>query len=908
MSTSKRVRAKGVKKRSLIFSTAIVTSLIVAGQVVAQEKKAASHYDIPAQPLEDSLNAFAMQADVELLYTSDDVRAIEAPAISGAASREQAIAQLLAGTGLIYRFTDSGTLIVQAPDKTSANAARAGRIEMAQVAQRRSAAASVATIEELQDDDVDNGQQDRSDIVEMVVTGSSIRGIAPDSSPLFILDREGIDRAGFSTVEQLIEALPQNFGGGIAVDTFSVVPESLDAAGNFSRGTSANLRGLGSDATLVLVNGRRLAPTTLSAFVDISAIPLSAIERVEVLTDGASAIYGSDAVAGVINFVLRDDYDGAETLLRYGAVSGGSLDEYKASQTFGKNWGSGNALFVYEFFNQDSLPASDRDFALDAGVPPDFDLLPQVERHNVFASISQQLTDRVELFASGLYTNREVESLSSSVGFPLAIGSDTEQFNLSGGGTIDVWAGWVLEVAGSYGQDEALIDNEFVTFGVATERKLENTLWTIDAKADGPVFELPGGEIKLAVGMSYRDEKFDDIGITSEAEFSVDRDVFAAYGELFIPLVSEKNRLPGVERFEISVAGRFEDYSDFGSSTDPKVGALWSPVAGLNLRGTYSTSFRAPNLNDLNANSLETFLANAFDPDAAGGTSLALVLFGNTGGLNPEESTAWTAGVDYEPQFLPGLSLSVTYYDIEFDDRIDIPSTNSLLPVAQPDVFAPILTVNPTAEEIASTLALTPAFRNFTLIPGFGPPGVPEDTEVIVDNTLQNISITNTSGLDFLVSYSLETTVGDFGFGLNGTYIFDFERAITETAPLVDLVDTVFNPADFRIRANANWSHSGFTASVFLNHTGGYTDNVVVPEADVDSWTTADVTLSFDTQERFNSRFLNNVRLALSVQNIFDEDPPTIQATAPGFNSIGYDPANAAPLNRFVAVQITKAW
>ena len=199
-------------------------------------------------------------------------------------------------------------------------------------------------------------------------------------------------------------------------------------------------------------------------------------------------------------------------------------------------------------------------------------------------------------------------------------------------------------------------------------------------------------------------------------------------------------------------------------------------------------------------------------------------------------------------------------------------------------------------------------FSNFTLFPGGGPPSAPEDAEASVDNSLQNLSITNTSGIDFLLSYLLETDAGDFGFDFNASYIFEFEQAITVTAPVIDFVDTIFNPPDVRFRANASWSREGFVAAAFLNHTGGYTDNVIVPEADVDSWTTVDLSLSFNTEDRFGTWLLDNVRLALSIQNVFDEDPPFVQGAPPPFFSVGYDAANATPLGRFVAVQVSKAW
>ena len=150
------------------------------------------------------------------------------------------------------------------------------------------------------------------------MTGTNIRGVGISvGSAVTVIGRDAIDRAGFATTQDIIQSLPQNFRGGISEDAVS-----LENDANRSGGTAANLRGLGAGATLTLINNRRVAQAGNQAgFTDISSIPSSAIERIEVLTDGASAVYGSDAIAGVVNVILRDDYEGAETRLRFGTVT-----------------------------------------------------------------------------------------------------------------------------------------------------------------------------------------------------------------------------------------------------------------------------------------------------------------------------------------------------------------------------------------------------------------------------------------------------------------------------------------------------------------------------------------------------------------------------------------------------------
>ena len=158
------------------------------------------------------------------------------------------------------------------------------------------------------------------------VTGSSIKQIQGETAlPVLVITREDIQRAGTTNVEELLRNVSTNSSGG------STSVANTGAGGGQGGGSSASLvsmRGLGSARTLVLVNGRRTAPAGGTSAIDISTIPLAAVERIEVLRDGASAVYGSDAVAGVINFILRKDFTGKELSATIGAPtrSGGGED------------------------------------------------------------------------------------------------------------------------------------------------------------------------------------------------------------------------------------------------------------------------------------------------------------------------------------------------------------------------------------------------------------------------------------------------------------------------------------------------------------------------------------------------------------------------------------------------------
>ncbi len=148
----------------------------------------------------------------------------------------------------------------------------------------------------------------------VVVTGSRLRSTL-GGAPTFVLTREQIKQRGLGSVEEIVRSLPQNLSEVNAAAASDNSINSVDAQGQ----SMVNLRGFGESSTLVLVNGRRWpqASSFGSGAVNLNGVPFSAIERVEVLTDGASAIYGAEAQAGVINFILRKDWQGGETMVRY---------------------------------------------------------------------------------------------------------------------------------------------------------------------------------------------------------------------------------------------------------------------------------------------------------------------------------------------------------------------------------------------------------------------------------------------------------------------------------------------------------------------------------------------------------------------------------------------------------------
>ncbi len=208
-------------------------------------------------------------------------------------------------------------------------------------------------------------QQTPQKVEKVEVTGSNIKRIDTEGPlPVVILKREDIERSGKTTVNELLSTLTVISGGSFS--------EATNAGNTFAPGTaSVSLRGLGVNTTLVLLNGRRVANYGFAQninenFVDLNAIPVSAIERIEVLKDGASAIYGSDAIAGVINVILRRDFQGVEVSASYGDSKDGGGGESRASLAGGygdvaKN--RYNVMFTLDYYKRDKINSSQRSFS-----------------------------------------------------------------------------------------------------------------------------------------------------------------------------------------------------------------------------------------------------------------------------------------------------------------------------------------------------------------------------------------------------------------------------------------------------------------------------------------------------------------------------------------------------------------
>ena len=159
--------------------------------------------------------------------------------------------------------------------------------------------------------------QEAADLDEIVVTGSHIHGADAAGSKVIVIDREQIDASGYARIEDVLATVTQNF------NRTNAATRDGDEVNNYdNRGAEVQLRGLGLGTTLTLVNGQRQGASGYEgSFIDISSIPASAVERVEILPEGTSALYGSDAIGGVVNIILRKDFEGLEVRARASTAS-----------------------------------------------------------------------------------------------------------------------------------------------------------------------------------------------------------------------------------------------------------------------------------------------------------------------------------------------------------------------------------------------------------------------------------------------------------------------------------------------------------------------------------------------------------------------------------------------------------
>lgn len=827
----------------------------------------------------------------------------------------------------------------------------------------------------------------------IIVTGSRIRGIAPVGSNVISIDSEKILAEPVISTNDLLRRVPQvvslgaNRAGGTA----------QNGAANATRGAGINLRGLSTNATLLLYDGRRFPPQgTQGQFTDPSVIPSIALGRIEVVADGASAIYGSDAVAGVVNFILRKDFNGIEGRARYGFADGTSFNEQQYALLGGHKWDGGWVMAAGEYSKNKPLYGADlswyqadnryrggrdlrstncapgtitaggRTYAIPTGGVTSANVgslvsgtsnrcfygaldpvIASQERTSFVAAASQNIGDEFRIFADGFYSYRKgiltiaptinatVPSTNPFFVTPVTGGTSvtvtttlvptlgllpnpyhTKSWNYTVGAEAKPFGDFRATLYYARGQSEevadryrsginagaltaALADTNPATalnlFGgpnnPATLAKITDNLFVItgrtrlevlNGQVDGSLFTLPGGNVRIAFGAEHRVEyTFTDL-LTGQAAKSTSvhdggsRDVDALFGELFVPIVGASNAMSGIEQLSLSLALRREVYSDFGKTTNPKIGVTWKPVNGLTLKGTYGTSFRAPTFTEVST--IGGGAGLYFDTlPGPSGNQIGIGIAGGNPGLKPETATTWSFTAEVAPVQVPGLFASLSYFRIDYSNQIQaLRGTPGLL--TNP-IYASFVKFNPTPTEVAalvnSGLPINAAINQ-------------SQVTFIADGRRQNLGTSLMRGLDFSLGYQWQWGDVKLDAGVQGTYLLEYLFESVPGAGFVNVKNTIGFAPRFRSQADLGARIGGFRARAVWNYLNSYDNTSVTPTQRVRRYNTVDLSLGYDINSHFS--------ISGDVRNIFNQKPPFVDAAN------GWDPQAASPFPRMFSV------
>jgi iron complex outermembrane receptor protein len=862
-----------------------------------------SRFDIPAEDLGKALRDFAIQANCNLSYDPAIVEHLKAPAIKGDFTVPDALSLILRGTHLRAVNINENTIQVldSAASTSDSNSALTGAVVRLAYATPEAPPPSSQNVAPPEASSTTEDNKTPG-LEEIVVTGTNISGVENKTVPLLTFDRDAIDRSGYATVADFITSLPQN------VKSSSNSPDGVLAGtgfglGNIENSTAANLRGLGANSTLTLLNGHRVAPSAYGSGVDLSMIPLEAVERIEVLTDGSSAVYGSEAVGGVINIILRKDFNGQETSARLDTLTQGGGELKQFSQTVGRTWNSGGVLAVFQFDDANEIRADQRSFT--ENLPEPTDIFPSSKRYSGVLTAHQTINSSLEIFGDALLDHNSgvrTYTLGTPSTLVQVITNHTNSTSANLGARWQPFGDWHLESSGLYSQVDT--QNTEVSTpnmlgyvnGAPYLRNLE-TIKEGDLKFDGTLWSSGGSSVKAAVGASYRQEAFSSLIEFSGSNRATSRHIHAFFAEMYAPLISNTNAVPLVQKLELSAAVRDDTYSDFGTKTNPRFGVYWSPIDQIGLRAAYSTSFRAPNPTEFIYTVSDTYayIESGFAQPGDPTGKASVLLFGNQV-LGPESSKNITAGLDFQPASLPTTRFSLNYYRIIYSNRI-ISSPFSASVFVNPQIYGPLIRQFPNDAAVEAFVAsLEPPQTLFDLSNGHtGLAGVryafPYGDINATKETTEGLdvgahSLLNLSGTNKLV------------FDFNTTYIKEIANTFCDTCVSTDNADTYAQPLKLRLRAGVGWFNEVFALNGAVNFANAYSDTNLNPPGRIASFTTADFNATWRIRE-------SGTRLSFNVFNAFNANPPL---TSPAFNKVAYDPTNSDARGRVLSLQVRQSW
>ncbi|MCG9714129.1 TonB-dependent receptor [Shewanella insulae] len=811
---------------------------------------------------------------------------------------------------------------------------------------------------------------DEDGVERIEVTGSRIkRTDLEGSSPVTTISAADIEKTGEMSVADVLRRSN--------INTFGSYAES--SGSTWQSQSNISLRGAGADRTLVLLNGKRMpgSPTLGGTAVNLNTIPTAAIERIEVLTDGASAVYGSDAVAGVVNIILKKNFDGLEFSATGTNPQQAGGEEWKAHVIGGVTGDKGSMTFSMEHQNREIIFQRDRWFTSSTNVLADkyadttgvspyarnflnmttgqfrpmaacnndkmvgaghiydygdgdyicgYDYTSEAADHAArkytagYITADYEVSDEIRFEGQGLFSRNEtfgryapaagwfnveagqvdiqnIDANGNSTGTSKNPDAGRVYYRFTDVGTrdsktIDYSTDIQLGLVGehdNFGWDFTyhynLAENSNYGSGYVHRPTVENLVksgdfnfgpegnsaavvaaishdtlkqdimefHSVNAGVNFEAIELPAGDIGWYFGTEFMQYKYESrvdaessagevIGSSGNGSAG-DRDVFAVFGESIIPVT---------EALELNLAFRYDNYSDFGSATTPKVALRYQVLDNVVLRASWGQGFRAPSLSDL-------YAADSFSADSATdyhyceiqGTSPSDckskqydVTRKANPNLDPETSDFYNLGVIWN--ITDNFSTKVEYYNLSIEDVITFVSLNSLLKEEKKVGYG--------------NLALGDIKRV-----GDDPNG-----KILSATTPQvNGNGFDTSGIDFNLTYTgLETAVGDFGSTFDLTYVIDYNEEEYFDGPVNNKIGRNGMP-EFRFTWVIDWTYGDHNASLLTQYIDGQAEktdpNTYEQIGSLSSQTTFDATYSYNAP--WNGKF------TLGVRNITNEDP-----------------------------------
>lgn len=828
---------------------------ICAPYSASAQQQQSYQFDLPAQELSASLRAVSDRAGLQLFAAADDIKDKRGRSLKGLYTAQQAIDILLSGSGLTSRFDGEAVIIKRASDSEPGT--------------------------------------DRNIDPVITVTGSRLKGAAP-VIPATVLTSEQIELSGRTDIGDIARTLPQSFGGG-QNPGIGTSQGTQNENANVNGASTFNLRGIGPNATLTLLNGNRVSYTGTSAAIDVSAIPVAAVDRIEILADGASAIYGADAVAGVVNIILKPNYDGVYAKVRGGASTDGGNRQQQYSMLAGTSWGSGNIMAAYDFLRTTPINAEDRIYGSTAN--PQTDFLGGMDRHNLLISGHQNLGPGAKfgidmLFKTGTQRIETGFLLDRPVNFQgNDIRNEFQTFGITPTLDVELGSNWSIRAAGSYGRDRTDGLTRIYSGGVQTRtafRHYRNENHSFELGLQGSLFELPAGPVRVAVGGGYRSYFFS--ADTSNLKFEKRRDNLFAYGEASVPLI-DRDDASFFRKASVTGAVRVEDYSDSGNIAVPRLGFSLEPLKNVILGVSWGRSFKLPTLSQQYSGFATVLVGvSGYGSTFPAGSTFIYALGPDTN-VGPERSENWTVSATITPA--RGLSLRAAYFNIDYVDRVAPPLSSSAGALTNP-IYGSLVTLNPNvAQQNAIIAAATGGLQNATA-------GAynPSTVVAILDARDRNIARQIYKGFDLSADYNVELGSGRrLAFNVGATWL-NSKQQLLAGLPFTQLAGTVFRPPEFRARGGVSFEGNAFSLSAFANHSDGVIDNRRTTFVEVDGQTSVDLTARFKLGSGFE--------VGLDALNIFNAKPEVIFTSA--VSDTPFDTTNYSPTGRFIAANVSWKW